>query len=627
MNPFEFMIYDLRFMIPRRSRRTARDGSPRRVPSLGRLATALAVGLLVVGGTSSYAQWQTQNVLVKPGWSAIYLHVDASYQSLDDMVGSDLQNPISELWLWEAPSSTLQYLTSPQTPVSGGSQWGNWARINLGVTSTINALVPNAAYLVHSVATTNYIWHVKGKPVAPNYLWASSGLNFFDFPTPSSGAPAFDAFLSLAPTLQSAITIYQYQGGNLGPINPSQLFAYHTTPVTRGQAFWMRAGSVYNNYFGPFQVALQSGGGVSFADSSSQYSVHLKNETATNVVVTLRLLPSEAPPAGQTPIVDIPPLLVRGALNTTNLTYGSTALPVGSVQTFSLAPQGQAGSDLVVVLGLNRYAMNGSTGSQYAGVLQFTDNLGFSEIDVPVSATVSSSAGLWVGSALVSQVSSYLKTYQTDENNDPVVSSNGNYTVTSVNTNLGAVASPFSLRLIVHNTGTNAVLLQRVYYGLAQGTNTIISTTESLLDPAHLDTARRITATHLPWSPANTPWPFTGQFAQGGLLTTTAVENYDDQASNPFLHTYHPDHDNLDATFQNQLPQGSESFQITRQITLNISPPGSDFTSLTTASQIVSGTYAETITLGGVGGATRNFNVAGTFALNRISSIPILLTQ
>jgi hypothetical protein len=105
------------------------------------------------------------------------------------------------------------------------------------------------------------------------------------------------------------------------------------------------------------------------------------------------------------------------------------------------------------------------------------------------------------------------------------------------------------------------------------------------------------------------------------------VLNYDDQSSNPFLHTYHPDHDNLDATFQHELPQGSESYQVTRQIALSISPPGNDFASLTQAGQSFTGAYGETITIGGLGGATRVFSVAGSFAINRISPIAVLTQQ
>ena len=584
-------------------------------------------GVVALSCLSARAQWQTQSLLIAPGWTAIYLHVDASYQTLDQLVGADLSNPIAEIWLWQPPPATLQYITSPQSPVLGNNQWSNWGRIGLGVSNTFNTLVPNAAYLVHSTAATNYTWVLKGKPVPPSYSWTATGLNFNDFPTPPINPPAFDHFLSLAPALQTAAEIYRYAGGNLGTTNPSRLFAYHTTPVLRGQAFWLRAGSLYNNYFGPFQVSFGGAGGVNFADVLSQFSFHLSNLTATNVSVSLRLLPSESSPAGQAPVAPIPSLLVRGALNTSNLTYGFTYLVPGGTLTWTLPPQGQSGSDIVVVTGLNRSAITNSPGTLLGGILQFTDNFNFSEVDVPVSAQPTSAAGLWVGNASVTQVGNYLKIYQTNLNNQPVLSSNGNYVVTGINTNLGAVAQAFPLRLIVHNDGNNVFLLQRVYYGLGPASNTVVATSQSALDPAQLSSARRISATHLPWSAANTPWPFTGHLAQGATLTATTVLTYDDQASNPFLHTYHPDHDNLDATFKRELPQGSESYEVTRQITLNISPPGNDFAGLTSASQTIYGSYQEAITLAGLGGATRTFNATGAFALNRISTVPTLTRQ
>jgi hypothetical protein len=503
-----------------------------------------------------------------------------------------------------------------------------WGRIGTGISDTLFTLVPNSAYLVYSLATSNYTWNVKGHPVVPSYSWTSTGLNFIGFSTPANNPPSFDSFLSLSPALQSAAQIFAYPGGELSASNPIQVFAFRTTPVTRGQAFWIRAGTLANNYFGPFQVVAANPTGVAFGDSRSEYSLRLHNTTATNITVSLRLLASENPPNGQTNIAGTPPMLVRGALNTSTLMYGYTNLSVGATQSWVLTPQGTQGADLTVVLGLNRYVLTNSPGSFYAGILQFTDSYGFSEVDVPVSGVTASTAGLWVGGASVSQVANYLKIYQTDSNNAVVLSTNGtSYQVTSINTNLGPVPQAYPLRLILHNTGTNVTLLQRVHYGIRYGTNVVIATQESFLDDTNLASARRISATHLPYSENNVPWAFTGQLTQGGTLTTTASVSYDDQRSNPFLHTYHPDHDNLDATFSTQLPQGAESYGISRQITLSINPPANDFTSLTTANQTVSGVYQETITLSGVGGAPRNYNVVGTFSLNRISPIPILTQQ
>jgi len=573
---------------------------------------------------SAQAQWQTQSILIKPGWTAIYLHVDASYQTLDYLVGGDVNNPIQEIWLWTASGSTLQYVTSPQAPMTSSSQWANWERLGTGLPGTLSSLAPNAAYLVHSTAATNYTWHLQGKPVAPSYAWTTTGENFIGFPTAPGNPPAFDTFLSLAPSLESVAQIYQYTGGALSPINPSQVFALHVTTATRGQAFWIQSPSYFNNYYGPFTAVIPSVGGVAFSNLTSQFSFHLQNPTSGKVTVTLNLLPSETPPAGQTPIVGVPPLLVRGALVTTNLTYGYTNLTTGNSVSWTLTPHGTTGSDIVVVLGLNRYALTASPGSTYAGILKLTDSFGYTEVDAPVSAQVASYTGLWVGSAQVSQVANYLKIYQTDLNNNPVVGSNGAYVVTGTNTSLGAVASPFPLRLIVHNDGTTANLLQRVFVGNDVNSNSIVALNESSLDPAQLGAARRISALHLPWSAINSPFPFSGQLAPGGALTATATFDYADQSSNPFLHTYHPDHDNLDATFQNQLQVGAESYGIQRQITLSIGPPSDDFASLTQAGQSFTGTYQEMITMTGLNGATRTFNTAGIFGLTRLSPIATL---
>ncbi|HXR06351.1 MAG TPA: hypothetical protein VN765_03415, partial [Candidatus Acidoferrum sp.] len=417
-----------------------------------------------------------------------------------------------------------------------------------------------------------------------------------------------------------------YNGGDLGPLNPSMLLALHTVRATNGQACWISSGSYFNTYFGPFQADIETEGGVAFSNSLSQYSFHLRNTCASPVTVSAQLLPSDTPPDGQAPIAGVPPLLVRGALIASNLSYTFTNLTTANRVSWTLAPQGQNGSDVVVVLGLDRYLLSNNPGALYAGILRFTDSFGYTQLDAPVSALAANYAGLWVGGGMASQVSSYLKSYQMDENNAPVIGPDGAYIVTSINTNLGAVVTPFPLRLILHNNGSQVVMLQRVFYGHDTHSNTIVAANESSLDPAQLGTARRISAIHLPWAAVNTPFPLGGQLAPGGTLSNTVPIHfaYTDQSSNPFLHTYHPDHDNLDATFTHELPQGSESYDIQREITLAISPPDNDFLSLTQASQTLAGAFTEAITMSGIGGASRTFNVAGTFSLTRVSPIGVL---
>ncbi len=907
--------------------------------------------LLLLSATGLQAQWLKQTFTLKPGWNAIFTHVDASYVTLDSLVPE--AGAVAEIWLWKPTFSTIQFVTTPYTNATASSQWAVWTSVR-GDTDTLTALVGNGAYLVNNRNTNDFVWSVMGRPVPPTYQWTTTGLNFLGFPTPSNAAPSFSTYLTPAPsldlskTLQNQAHAFRYGGGNLGPTNPVEVvsFTASTTPVTRGQAFWVRGSTnYYNHYYGPVEVSLQNTAGIQYRDTLGTYGLRLKNVTASSRTVTLSLVASDTPPTNQTLIVAMPQLLVRGELSTTTLNYDYAVL---AGQQFTLAPQGQAGSELQVVLGLNRTLMTGAAGSLYAGILRITDTGGLQQTDIPVSATVPSASGLWVGSATVNKVGEYLKTYakvdttQTDQttqintaaaaaglppngvetpgavfvahetnvsrvysavassadgrtlvaaaatngalyvsqdygtnwtvrdtnrswaelvcsadgsvmaatvfngaiylssnygsnwaatasgtngwvglalsadgtilaavasgalytsvnrganwlartNTGPlnwssvamsmdgtnlvasvnpgqiylssdgggtwrtqafsakwsavassasgtnliaavnpgllytstnagaswtarattnnwnsvatsadgkhlaatvlggklytsddagatwaardqtrdwddiassgdgtrlvavvkggaiytlsrtfasytvdqasglVISQSGFYLTTGVNTNLAKVASNFPLRLILHLSATNrASLLQHVFIGKGlNSTNTVIASRESLLDPAQLASARRITAAHLPFSRTNAPWGVTGFFSPGYVLSFTVNELYNDQMSNPFLHTFHPDHDNLDAKFKTVQPRGVESYDIKRTIQLTFTTPGTDFNSLTSSAQSRTGLYAETMTLGAQGSASRNFYLSGTFTLQLISPIATLTT-
>lgn len=590
----------------------------------------LALACILLATLSVRAQWVTESFDLKAGWNAVYLHIDVSHDTLEHLVGDDPNNPIFEVWAWVPNRTTMQFIQSPQQPSDTSSQWSSWIRNSIEP-QTLTRLLGNAPYLVRvSASVPTYTWQLKGKPLAPAYEWTTTGLNFLGFPAVPSGPPSFESFLAQAPDLQQKAEIYQYVGGDLGSGNPKRVYALRTTPVTRGQAYWIRAGTVYNRYFAPFEVRVSSPSGINFGDHMSTASLRLRNLTSSNLTVTLKLIPSETPPPGQAAIVGAPPLLIRGALNTTNLTYGYTNLPIDTPRDWTLAPKGTEGSETEIVLGLDRSSMTGATGDLFAAVLQFTDSLGFAQVNASVSAKVGSKAGLWVGNAAALQVGQYLKSYERDSSGNPITDANGQYIVSGINTNLDAAASPYSLRLIIHNPDSGqAVLLQRVYLGPDQNTNVVVANQQSALNQAMLSQARRISATHLPWSSANAGWAFDSRFGASTNLTATVTLNYDDHASNPFLHTYHPDHDNLDATFKNALAQGAESYNVEREIHLVVTPPADDFTSLTSAGDSIAGEYAETIRIRGLarsGGTydTRTFEVRGGFVLRRIAETPIL---
>ena len=113
-------------------------------------------------------------------------------------------------------------------------------------------------------------------------------------------------------------------------------------------------------------------------------------------------------------------------------------------------------------------------------------------------------------------------------------------------------------------------LYQTIYHGVQKGaeqlTQTILTSKESDLEPTQLASARRVSAVHLPWKKEEASWSCAGEIAPGENVVVSVKTDYNDQSSNPFLHTYHPDHDNLDAKFKNELNQGNESWGINREM-------------------------------------------------------------
>jgi hypothetical protein len=314
-------------------------------------------------------------------------------------------------------------------------------------------------------------------------------------------------------------------------------------------------------------------------------------------------------------------------LDPATLQYGSTPLKRTSPDiddgfiSWTLPPKGTPGSDIQVVLGLMRDQMTGNPGDISAGVLQLTDDQGLMLLNLGVTAIKSNPAGLWVGEAQISKIVQYLVNYERDPSGNPVIKlteKDGSYSVLTKNSVLGSVPQTFPIRLILHDDGTKQFLLQRVFLGTDLTTNSIVATKQSFIDPALLGSARRISAVHMPWSESNTPWEMT---KVGSVYSATIITPYDNPGSNPFVHQYHPDHDNLNASFKQVLPKGNESYGISRSISLSQQAPGSDYVGQTIGSMERRGIYEETLTVEGVGTGVRSFKVVGTFYLNRISPI------
>ncbi len=673
------------------------------------------------------AQWETQTFQLTQGWNAIYLNIDASYDTIDHIIGG---NPnyltIREIWRWNPPNVAAQFLANPATPLASSTEWTTWYRQTNSTdinSSSFSTLTGNAAYLVKVDAATTL--SLIGKPLAPSLLWSQSGLNLVGFSTPTNAPPTFMQFFQGTGGLGANETVWVYPGPDPTKAIPQSSLDIDLSqsPVQRGQAQWV-AFANSPLFSGPFSVVLPGSTGLNFPADTGQITFHVRNSTDSQQNIRVQLLASEPDPVtGVT--AALPPLLLRGPLTnlvTHSYTYTDLAHSGSSnIPTYlpTLAPQGQSGADRQVVVGINRFAMaNYDPGTLFAGVLRLSDDTGLLQIDLPVSATQATNTGLWVGTAVITNVvpainNYYLATsvldvsnilsqfqltnmdgehpqvlvekkklspnapdaskldavlsysnsianyvqdfpallaaydvalaiqfatstnsdrsltnYQIDPNSSRIIaqtSTGGHYLSSGplLQTNT-SVPRTFPLRLIVHNDDKGSLrILQRVYLGQGMASNSVVALSQTSLDSTAIASARRISAIHLPYAITNTGWSTTGQLALGQRISFPVSLAYDDQESNPFLHTYHPDHDNLNASFSSPLSVGDESFTIDRLVTLDLTgSTASDFSALT--STALMGVYREAIALTGKANSQRTFNMTGYFSLNRISPISAL---
>jgi hypothetical protein len=327
--------------------------------------------------------------------------------------------------------------------------------------------------------------------------------------------------------------------------------------------------------------------------------------------------------------------------------FGWTPLN-GPLERANLAP----GEEWVLRLEVNRTRMAevvpppNHNGVRYQGLLEITGNAG-SRLNVGVSAeglqtyTPAAAlslhgvvgpnavdqphprAGLWVGAASVSHVNELAAIVDSD-------------TPTPA-------AAPFQFRLILHVDDSGEVrLLQKVLEMFKPGTlkpdpvnpefqiidqpGRYVLVTDDSLIPQFSGSALRDgqTVARRISSPAfgisgPVAMTGTGEFGAGKFSGMVGM-GYDDPL-NPFKHTFHPDHDNLDDRFEQKLTEGIESFAIARSIELEFTAEDPDDLAIAGwGDNQLGGVYRETVT----GLHTRPIRASGTFRLTRASRVGVL---
>ncbi len=578
---------------------------------------AVAMGILMLSMSSVFGQWKTEEFTLSSGWHAIYISVDPGLQSVTTLLEEYPQ--IEELWRWNI-EATDPKLVNEDVDLVVGVEWQLWKRDDLGI-SNLGFIYPNSGYMikVSDDITEDVTLSIKGAVTAPQIKWRTDGLNLLGFPVNPEEPQKIEPFFAPSRLVGETTEIYTYLGGPLSkgpepgvpapPPNPAKLSSQGN--IERGKAYWIRA-EKYADYDGPLRVRAALGQGIDFQEDRSTIRLILTNRADHDLNATLTPIASESDPEDQTNSTPQQvPLTIRKEQDNGEIAFES----FGESQEVSL----RAGETIGITLGIDRALLTGDPGDQAFSLLQVNDSDGLSEFYIPARAEVGSLAGLWLGEAQITHVQNQLQRFEKGEDGTYLVDENGQYTLIDEDQDMNKTAQTFDLRLIVHvDDSGNARLLSKVYQGaigqdVDQNPTIGLVLEEERLLPEFLEFAARFLAVHLP---LGTNLPFSNVFSPGAQLSGDLVIGHS-APENPFIHTYHPDHDNLDARFESALPEGVESHRIDRSITLTFDGEPGEIIDPSWGNTLLTGTYTETVQ----GLHKNDIGVQGVFALRKVSDI------
>ncbi|MDD4736112.1 MAG: hypothetical protein PHP44_08400 [Kiritimatiellae bacterium] len=530
---------------------------------------------------AAQAQWMRQTVTLTNGWNAVYLAVQPYPQDLDSQLAG---LPIRAVHRCARVFSVEQFSSATNSPLDRAAEWLVWYPPDSPhhVVNTLSAFLGGTAYLIECYED-QAVWTVTGYPVAPQHTWVPEALNFLGMPVNATNEPAFASFFRGA----SGIDLTpDPNGGKVFEVLPSgeQLDVSSQTATYKmeaGRAYWIWAEGI-SDYTGPIKVHAPLAG-LHFTGDRPLLSFSVRNDSATNRAVSIRLTASAPPPAGMpSKIGDVPLLHFNQA---DGGAYGWVPFTRDSVLNTTLA----VGGEEVFTLAADRSGMSDhGTNAAWQSLIEVTDDAG-TLVRLPVSAVWSEDnpynalwpEGLWVGSVSVTGVA--------------YVAANG---VTAPQ----PVSSPFTFRLIVHQ-GSDGVL--RLLQQVVMAWDTVNERYDLWVSnavPTTVEEASRVSSAVFP--------PRLNVVMSGNLLSvcsaTFAIGAED--PCNPWRHVFSPSHNTAD-----------DALSITNTITLTPDAPEENMNgaALWKPEEYMEGTFVQEIR----GLRKQAVTVSGTYEIKRVGKV------
>lgn len=576
--------------------------------------TATVLAGLVSLPTLAQQGTVTQTLELEPGWNAIHVRVEPT----DDDIRSVFAGlPVASVWRWIPDEAGAEFIEDPAEGLQNIEGWFAWFPEPRpeAFLSNLFRINTNTSYLVELEGNESREVVIEGRPRYRQMRWQNDAFALTGLPVNADSPPTFEEFFETSSAHIGQPVYRLNSNGKWQEVDKS------STPIRDGEAYWIYTRG-NSRFQGKMTLVLDQGDSLEYSAALTEVQFVLRNRSGQNGSFLIRRLNGANMPL---------------AFLNEDPETGETAWPYLQNQLVLPAPEGE---NLQVTLAILREQF---TSSRMEQVFEITDETGQRILlhaggntiqPIAQAATeqatqgsrkrsnhdddIVSYAGLWVGDIQVDAVSE---------------SQQGGVEPTPVR-------DSFAQRVIIHvDSAGQARLLKDVIQMWEDGTtapSSIDPDLEEVEEPGRyvLLTDKNLIALYsgavnrggrpvgLRYSTIAYDFPgneqeFVGDFGPGDQINTTLVID-SELPTNPFLHRYHPDHDNLDAQFLNFEP---EAFQVTRDMRfiftsedpIGREPPG-------WGDSILGGVYE-----GSLSGLHRNtIFTSGIFRLRRISAVPVL---
>ncbi|MCK5852747.1 hypothetical protein KAH27_06920 [bacterium] len=543
------------------------------------------------------AQYKTQTLKLHSGWNAVFFEVQPTPADCETVFSG---MPVESVWAWNRKFNSIQFVQDPNTMFPGQPEWLTWFPKDhpKSFLNNLFSLGGEKAYLIKVENDTPEITlTLKGKAQTTKKQWYPNSYNLAGFNVDKDNLPAFSDYFS-GSIAHSGQPVYK-----MNAEGEWELIANSASEkIENGIAYWVKCKGV-SDFSGPIEASFLGSSSIEFGEKIVVAEVAIQNKSKSEKTISVRIINSATPPAGEEANAGNVPISYWHT-DFENQKFQWKMMPAQLNKTI------KAGGKWTQRFMVRRNDMpeSASPSALFQNLLEIEDGTG-AKIYMPMTAEKALDSnypggptpfprnGLWVGYAILNKVSM----------------AHGTSTPQPT-------SAPLSFRIIVHQDSNGiARLLQKatVMMKKSDTTNLVVITNDKLIPQFLSDEPSDDSVEGQRFSSVvfGMREPEEMSYNQEGKsLSANVFIGYDDPL-NPFKHLYHPDHNNLE-NYEKKLPEGVQSFDVTREITMSFSAePVKGASAIAWGDTVVGGVYNESID----GLYHTTLNVQGRFVLNQVT--------